>query len=364
MSPRRLPVALLALAAAALPACTSSVAGQGSRGDAAPLTVLTSTTPTSSTAGLVTGVTVTGEETLLLVADPYGGTGLTVVSPATGEVTGEVALPPDTRADTVLVSGGETLVAGEYGSVHGLGRVDPSLGRFAGSVPVAGLPGDATDTVAAATPDGGLLVGVERSGGAPVLVRVDPAAAQVTATAELPLGGLADGEGRIGVEAVAAAPDGSVVVTAVVPREDGDTTTAVLVRLGADLAPAGDPVVLLPGEGSAPTGLAVGPDGTAYTVVAADSGSAAVVAVAPGTAEAQTLLPVDPAPAALAVVDGELWVLHDRVVLTRVDPDGGTVTGELSLCDDGTADGLGVAGDGSLVAVATCGRATVWRVGR
>jgi streptogramin lyase len=353
MPPRSLPAALLALAAAALTGCTSTVAG---RADAAPLSVLGSTTPTSSTAGLVTGVAVIGEETLLLVADPYGGSGLTVVSPATGEVTGEVTLPQDTRADAVLVTDGGTLVAGEYASGYALGRVDPAAGRFGGSVPVAGFPADATDTVAAAAPDGGLLVGVERADGAPVLVRVDPATARVTATADLPVP-----EGS-GVEAVAAAPDGSVVVTAVVPRDDGDTTAAVLLRLDADLAPAGDPVPLLPGEGSASTGLAVGPDGTAYAVVAADSGSAAVVAVAPGADAPETLLPVETAPAELAVVDGELWVLHDRVGLTRVDTDGGTVTGELRLCDDGTADGLGAAADGSLVVVATCARATVWRV--
>lgn len=89
-----------------------------------------------------------------------------------------------------------------------------------------------------------------------------------------------------------------------------------------------------------------------------------MVAVAPGTDAPETLLPVEPAPAELAVVDGELWVLHDRVGLTRVDPDGGTVTGAMRLCDDGTADGLGAAADGSLVVVATCVRATVWRVAR
>ncbi|MGY1792745.1 hypothetical protein ACI796_02025 [Geodermatophilus sp. SYSU D00525] len=362
--PSRLLTAAAPLAlAAALTACTTTVPGSAT--GAAPLTVLTSTVSTGSTGGLVSGVTVAGEEVLLLVADPYGGAGLTVVDPTSGEVPGEVPLPDDTRADVVLATGGGTLVAGEFPSGYAVAAVDPGGGRVTATTPVAPFPADAIGTVAAATPDGGLLVGVQRADGVPVVLRVDPATGAVTGTAELPLAGLAEGAGRFAVDALAPTPDGGVVVSASVPREGRGPSVAVLVRLGANLAAVGEPVVLLPGEEeSGVTGLAVGPDGTAYTVVAPEgSGPAALVALAPGADAPVRLAVVDAAPAALAVVDGELWVLHDRVALTRVDPDG-SVTGRVELCADGTADGLGVGADGALVAVTTCDRATVWRVER
>ncbi|MGY1833374.1 hypothetical protein ACI8AA_23405 [Geodermatophilus sp. SYSU D01180] len=363
---RRLLTAAAPLAlAAALTACTTTVPGTAT--GAVPLTVLTSTVVTGSTGGLVSGVTVTGEEVLLLVAGPYGGAGLTVVDPTTGEVPGEVPLPEDTQADVVLVTGGGTLVAGGFPAGYAVAAVDPRTGRVTGTTPVAPFPADAVGTVAVATPDGGLLVGVQRADGVPVVLHVDPATGAVTGTAELRgLAGLAEGTGRFAVDALAPTPDGGVVVSASVPREGRGPSVAVLARLGADLAPVGEPVVLLPDAvASTATGLAVGPDGTAYTVVAPeDSGPAALVALAPGADAPARVAVVDAAPAALSVVDGALWVLHDRVALTRVDLADGAVTGRVELCADGTADGLGVGSDGALVAVTTCDRATVWRVER
>lgn len=173
---------------------------------------------------------------------------LGVVDPDTGDLRATAALAAGTDPDTAFGWEGSAVVAGTVwpgaGPIgYALQVVDPGSGGVTASLPVA-LPEGATlgGSAAVLGSDGVLYLAVSRLDAGPVLLGVDPGTGGVLTSAPLDLGDAGEDGGQVVVTDVAAAPDaGTVAVVAQVL--DGH---AVVVTVGADLAPLRDPVVLAP----------------------------------------------------------------------------------------------------------------------
>jgi hypothetical protein len=288
-----------------------------------------------------------------------GGAGGTVLTPdgATG-VTGTVL------TDVALVDGDPVAAALTAGAVD----PDPAVGVLLAAGSTA-LPTDLAPAVAAPrglpvlAATGGdqlfLLAETPDGVGAQVLA-VDPATAEVLATADLDL----DVDGATAVELVGLVPagDGGVVAGLGVTTPDEDVV-ARLVELDADLEPVGRAsgpegrLVGLTGDAGTARALVEAPDGTLRLFgpqggrergdLGAGSRVAGVAAYSSG--------------AGTVVVTAFLDQPRPTVVVTA--PDGDPTT--LELCDgDGDALAVAAAGDGTFLVAGTCdGDSRLWTLG-
>ena len=358
----------LAAAAAALAtaACTGTVEGTGTSigtGGPAVLDRAVALAPDAHHADLATGLSVAADGTVLVstVGGPDGRSALRVVHlPGDGTATaGDGVALDDVELDLALTAGGEVLVVGRDGASsggdsgvdYGVLVVDPSSGAVLDVRRVAGTEG-ASGFEAVALPDGTVVVAGVRSGGAPFLLRVDPATGAVLASAEVDVAAV-PGERTI-VRALAVSPDGSRIAVGLAVGTGG-SWTPVVAGVDAALSATAAAQAL---DGGAVTALAVADDGTAY---AALEDAAGILAVDPAAGAVRQVDADLAEVTALAVVGDELVAVDRGLVVTRLDPADGAVSGTVDLCTDtGAAAGIGVAPDGSLVVAANCAGAGLW----
>ncbi|MGR7026327.1 hypothetical protein [Geodermatophilus sp. URMC 62] len=311
-------------------------------------------------------------------------------------------------AATVLLAaactGGDN--AGGFGTVLSTLDVDAAVGTDVVVLDVAPRPaGPPVALVAAPRAGQGWLVDL-RSGAPTAVPGVDPGSELVVAddgtplvvgtaltrvggaVLPLPLGGPPDAVALdgdtlhlargthlaavdAGIGAVRAAATAPAPVTHLARTPDGglaalaDSDGVVLLRLTADLHPAGDPVELVPEPESTPTALQVTADGTvvaaAYVNEAQDAGrvvrvvdgEVSTVADLEGTDDTALDLAVDPAGRVAYLV---LSASYHPAELTAVDLVTGEVSGAVGLCGGAGAFGaLALDADGeTLTAIGSC----------
>ncbi|MGY1809050.1 hypothetical protein ACI8AF_16900 [Blastococcus sp. SYSU D00669] len=314
-------------------------------------------------------VTPGGEVLVHFEQDADDNPWVAVVDGARGEVRTEApARLLDLQADAVAVEGDHLLLAG-WGQwddplqpwAYGIWVVEPDTGEVAGFRRIDAVPPGIEDAVAVFTPDGALVVAVERDDGTPpVLHVVDPATGAATRSAVPDLGGLSGHAELVVVADVAVSADGTQLVFELVPWDlDGaGDPVPVLVRTHADLSPAGPPVALGTVDSDAFVhDVAITDEGRVYAGLADDTTSPGrLVVVDPGAGEPRTLEEFTDLPLAVEVAGEELWVVGYELTLSRVDPTDGSVLAATELCTDrpGGPVGLAVTPDGAAYVLARC----------
>ncbi|MGY1743772.1 MULTISPECIES: hypothetical protein [unclassified Blastococcus] len=186
---------------------------------------------------------------------------------------------------------GTVVVVGVAPGTEGYGLVVAAVqdGEVTEHTVDTGVDGTPDTTAAAVTPDGGTVyvAGYWREDGeGSRLLAVDVASGEVRESAPLGL----ETPGEAVLYDLATGPDGDLLALAALDRDaDGEESGAVLVRYGADLELAAEPVELVADDPDSTTGgLQVLPDGTVLATVTAghfSTGDPRLVVVRDGAVE-------------------------------------------------------------------------------